>query len=227
MGNNRIKFNPAGLLFVKLFLLGFIVISLLFCPFHVLGDAESRNTNLYQENIPLLLGSGLSDCQTAYARYILWTEEMGEVDNLLKRLEETGLLWKKEILQDTYGRQACKLSAGVIVEKSQEKDLVPKTLNKLGQIIKDSDVKIYFEERIEQEINLEDYFRAVEARTLQSYSTTNLKSLSGYFDGYSQCVQAGEDLINIQILGKKTKENTDFSDSGKTVLALPALLEEF
>lgn len=170
----------------------------------------------------LLLESGLSKAETSTIKFIVWTEEALFLPQIEKKLQNTGYNWDKARVSNYYGNKAFKFSTSLIVQKEEEKEILADYL-KLNNILKQYAADVYLEEKIESSINVENYFMQNNCQALQEIKDDGILSITGYRPGLPGSVRAGDDEINIQII---TNEDSN-TIKAKTVLALPALLEEF
>lgn len=180
--------------------------------------------------ITYLLGSGLTDCQKASVRYILWTEDFKQVDSIEKSLKENKIAWKREDLTNAYGGQAVKFTISRIVDKQQEAE-IDSMINYLHNSFDIQKVGIFFEERINAGINPEDYFRLNNVNTDQGGQAEEIVALTGYADGILISPQSNT-KFNIEVLSTLKTCSANLSEvdkmpTDKTVLAIPALIEEF
>lgn len=184
--------------------------------------AQSNQSAGINVGYRLLLESALSDAKTGTLKYIVWTEEDRFLPQIESELLATGLNWQKEIQSNSYGQKAYKLSTTFIILKEEERKAMVDYL-KLSELLKKYQAQVFLEEDIEALINVENYLELNNSRLLQEIKIDGLISVAGYRPDLPGTVQAGKDLVNIQIL---TKENSG-TLTAKTVLALPALMEEF
>lgn len=70
-----------------------------------------------------LLGSGLTDCQEAAVRYILWTEDDDQAHLIEDKLTAGGIQWLREDLQNAYGDKAVKFTISTVVDRQQEPEI--------------------------------------------------------------------------------------------------------
>ncbi|MFA6807437.1 MAG: hypothetical protein WCR27_00415 [Eubacteriales bacterium] len=184
----------------------------------VLKQNEFYN-NKQSEQITLLLNSGLTNCQIAEIKYILWSD----TDNvsIYDVLNNTGLDWDSENLRNEFGENAKKYVYKMTINKNEEK-IVIKELNKIRENIKGVDVNLYFEESIPDCIDQERYLKIINADLKSKVITENVKSLTGYTPLYPDWIRTSNDKENIEILGSINTESAK-----KTKIAIPVLMEEF
>lgn len=203
----------AGTIFIVLFLF----LQLIF-PVDITGIRPNKT----QENtIALLLDSGLTHCQSSRLKYIIWSEELQNQTEIEKILISSGLSWHKEILSDFSGNKALKYSAACSATRETEEDYLDR-YHTLYYQLDDSKTKVYLEERIDEAIDIRDYYRTNGITVIQNNTMASITSLTGELWSLPQSIRAGDSRICIQGI---TKTNTD--DQGKTIIALPALFEEF
>lgn len=171
-------------------------------------------------NLVLLLHSGLVSCQNAQVKYIIWTEDSSSQKEIENVLQSSGLLWNKAVLSDFANRTAYQYSAELEVDQDQESDVL-NTYEVLNLRLSGRETKVYLEESVDQEIDIQRYFKMNIVSIIQETDIPSLYALSGYTWGSGQGIKAGKDTINIQAVTRKSGDNR-----GRTVLALPALLEE-
>jgi len=198
------------------------VIIILFFLTPALLSAQGNQFSPINDRYCLLLESGLSDAGKSTIKFIVWTEEGLFLPQIEEKLQATDYSWDQEIVSNYFGRKAFKFSTSIIVQKEKEKEVLADYVQ-LNGILKEYQAIVYLEEKIESSINAENYFALNNCRTLQEVKTEGIISTTGYCPGLPGTVRAGEEAINIQILTKE--ENCPMK--AKTVLALPALMEEF
>ncbi len=180
------------------------------------------NQDSRAQELPLLLNSGLFDCQQATIKYILWTEESGKLSEIEEVLESSGLAWHKQVLSDFSGKKAYKYLNKAIIEKEDEGRALA-FYNKLSERTSDLKVRVYFEEKVDAVLEPNCYLEKNKVKIVQTVQMPGIISLCGFHYDLPLTVKAGRKNINIQLVTK----NEAGSNRGKTVLAFPALLEEF
>jgi len=190
-----------------------IITLLLLTPAILLAENKYQDQNQSAGQFSLLLNSGLTDCQNATVRYIVWTQESRELSGIEEILPETDLLWHKYLLQDFSGNKAWKYVAELNITEKDEREALERYLS-LKNKISNQRTKIYFEERVESAIHSGLYFKNNDIKVREKVQSLNIESFRGYLQELSD---------DIQIM---SKENTP-SCQGRTVLAIPVLLEEF
>lgn len=205
---------------IRISIISMVLLFLLVLP--VIGYAQIKHTNQKASDVPLLLNSGLVQCEEAKGKYILWTEDSEELYWLEKLLQSTGLTWNKELLSDYYGRNAYKYVAVFDIQKENE-GLAVEYYYSLHTSLKGTKVRVFFEERIDSALDSLLFFRNYNIPVIQKIQEEEIMSLSGFHRDYSEGVKAGTDQINVQLITRSGKG----SGQGRSVLAYPALLEEF
>jgi len=189
------------------------------------GSSAWIASNMKAQNNPdkdlvLLLHSGLASCQNARVKYIIWTEDSNSQKEIESILQSSDLLWNKAVLSNFANRTAYRYSAELEIDQDQEINAL-NTYEVLGLQLSGPETKVYLEESVDQEIDIQRYFKMNTISIIQKTDIPSLYALSGYTQGLGQGVKAGKDTINIQTVTRKYEDNR-----GRTVLALPALLEE-
>lgn len=171
-----------------------------------------------------LLGSGLTDCQEAAVRYILWTEDDDQAHLIEDKLTAGGIQWLREDLQNAYGDKAVKFTISTVVDRQQEPE-IDKMMAYLHRNF-DKKGKSFFEERINSSIDLEQYFELNEVRVDQSGQEGKIMVLTGWSAHAPVFPQEGA-KFNIEVLSTVQSLAADQNTQSKTILAMPALIEEF
>ena len=210
--------NNFQMFFLGLFLLLLLIFTVYSSQFslHQYGQDHSR-----RQQLPLLLNSGLVCCNQATGQYIIWTEKAGELPAIEKTIQLTGLNWHKQSLSDFFGRNAYKYTAIFQMKKENEGQFV-ELFKRLNSSFDQQNVKVYFEQRINAFLEPTLYFQQYGIKLCSSIQTDNIQSLTGFYQGMSKPVKAGQAESNVQIVVKGAA-----GQNGKTVLAFPALIEEF
>lgn len=191
----------------------------------------NMNYNCFSDsNITYLLGSGLTDCQKASVRYILWTEDLQQIDIIEKSLKANNIVWTCEELKNAYGNQAIKFTISRTIDLKQEKE-IDSMIKYLYNSFDRQKVGVYFEERINAGINPRDYFRLNNVITDQSGQAEKILAFTGYADTVAIRPQVNT-KFNIEVLSSVKSGSVNFTGADKrstekTVLAIPALIEEF
>jgi hypothetical protein len=201
--------------------MGILLVILLSLIIFLTGFRYYKQDSRAQE-LPLLLNSGLFDCQQATIKYILWTEENRELPPIEEILESSGLAWDKQVLSDFSGRNAYKYINETIIRKEDESQAFA-FYHKLCERTSGHKVKVYFEEKIDAALDPNSYMEKNKAKIVEIIRLPGTISLSALHNGLPWTVIAGEENINLQLVTKSEAG----PNCGKTVLAFPALLEEF
>lgn len=208
--------------YLRIYICSGILLLIFLTPTILFADLKYPSRNCQGQEFPLLLNSGLIACEQATIGYIIWTEEMRELPAVEKKLESSGLAWHKLLLSDYSGRNAVKYSTQISMKKENEVQAL-ECYHMLSEQLKGLKVRLYFEERIESALDLDAYLERSRIEAIQKVQTPGITSISGFCKSLPEVVKAGRENVNIQIL---TKNNVG-TGTGKTVLAFPALLEEF
>ena len=198
-----------------------LALTLLISPGLLFAELSKNNKgNTFKENTPLLLTSGQTGAETSEIRYILWTDNASELSDLDEVINKSSYTWQKDIICDFNGNKIYKYIREEIVDKNQEHNII-ENLNILEDQIQGKNIYLYFQQRINQNLDLESYLTAAGINRVQKVETNKIISITGYSDDISKNIRSGNTEINIQVL-TRTSES-----AGKTILAVPALLEEF
>lgn len=199
-----------------------LILLLLFLPALLFADLSKLNRGgIYNDNLVLLLNSGLAHCETSVIKYILWTNDCSELETLNNIVESSNYDWQKEVVSDFSGQIIYKFTAEQRMDKEREK-LIPKQLNDLEKQIRQRKVLLFFQQEIKEVIDIKKYMTSNKAEDMMNIiETETLRSMTGYSKNIGKAMQSGRADINIQILTNKHR------DRGKTVVAIPALLEDF
>ncbi|MDP4160592.1 MAG: hypothetical protein Q8911_12680 [Bacillota bacterium] len=179
-------------------------------------DTDVRSTTV----VPLLLNSGVVQSKEAEVSIILWFEEGNIPQDIMTKRPMEDWVWTSNSLATRGGNTAVTLSGRHLVNKNEENNLftwyttIAQELTKVGG-------KIYIDERVPQAIDVSAYLCQINALPAQCALLGNMVSIAAYQTNIRTDVTAGKDRINIQLLSRG--KNTD----GQSVLAMPALLEEF
>ncbi|UWG97181.1 hypothetical protein LPY66_20320 [Dehalobacter sp. DCM] len=183
------------------------------------GGIAIQHDQQEESLIPLLLDSGQTFCQEAQLKYIVWSEELDRQIAIEKILKSSGLTWHKEILCDYSGNTALKYSTQRTVTREAEKEYY-KRYNTLCDMLNNSKTKVYLEERIEEVINIQEFYAHYDIKMIDMNVMPVLSSYAGYSERIPYNLQVGESRIAIQGITKSA------CDQAKTIIALPALFEE-
>lgn len=178
-----------------------------------------------QPSPQLLLNSGLADASEAELRITLWFEQKNEAGylNVMNNLPQNGWEWetvKKEGLSKTEPRQALTIHGQRQITRSQEAEVMA-WFTALSQQVRQAGGQAYLDERVATGIDVEAYFSENSIIPKQWTVSGKTSSLAGYSKAPLPSVQAGRDIVNLQLLSRCTVHGEN------TVLAIPALLEEF
>ncbi|MCL1916807.1 MAG: hypothetical protein FWG14_00590 [Peptococcaceae bacterium] len=177
----------------------------------------------------LLLGSGLTECQTAKVRYVIWTEKIGITQDLLKGLESLNknsgwdgeVSWSLETLANGWGERAVCLWAQESVNAEEERRIPEKFRNLEDMVcqlgLSYDDVVIYLEESVDEAINLQAYWNKEDIFMRQKSCDGTVESWSGFDPHGLKPSFCGAQMINIQLTTRQ------LARGGKTILAFPTL----
>lgn len=178
-----------------------------------------------QPSPQLLLNSGLADASEAELRITLWFEQKNEAGylNVMNNLPQNGWEWEtveKEGLSKTEPRQALAIHGQRQITRSQEAEVMA-WFTALSQQVQQAGGQAYLDERVATGMDVEAYFSENSIIPKQWTVSGKTSSLAGYSKAPLPSVQAGRDIVNLQLLSRCTVHGEN------TVLAIPALLEEF
>ncbi|WP_425805983.1 hypothetical protein ACHOLT_04210 [Desulfitobacterium sp. Sab5] len=183
-----------------------------------------------QKQPKLLLSSGLTGASEAELRVTFWFEQENEEAyvNLLNQLPQNGWEWrtvKKEVINQTEQNQSDKYQAITIhgyrlINKNEEAEVLS-WYPAFSQQVQQAGGIAYLDERVSSGMDVEAYFSQNNITPKQWIISGKTSSLAGYSAGPFTTIQAGRDKVNIQLLSRSSTRGEN------TVLAIPALLEEF
>lgn len=205
-----------------------IMITLIVCIFCIglgtyallVGMTSKDTVKLSQTEVPLLLNSGLVLTEEAEVSIILWFENGDLPLEIWTKGPMPDWIWNYKELQTGSGKVAVSLSGHRLIDKNEESNLYT-WYNMMAQQLTKTGGRIYLDERVPQAIDISAYLSNANALPSQWALLGNMLSIAAYQNNFKTCVMAGKDRINIQLLSRG--KNTE----GKTVLAIPVLLEEF
>jgi len=213
--------NNLQFFLIGLFLLLLLVFAVYNSQLYFNKYSKYSQDDSLRQPFPLLLNSGLVYCNQAMGQYIIWTEKAGELPTIEKIIRSTGLNWNKQTLTDFSGKNAYKYTAIFQMKKENEGQYV-ELFRRLNSSFNQRSVKVYFEQRINAFLEPALYFQHYGIDLLSSVQTDNILSLTGYCQGLGETVNAGGFESNVQMVTRGIEGR-----EGKTVLAFPALIEEF
>lgn len=188
---------------------------------NILGRGHYGETvETITKKIPLLLNSGIVESNEAEASIILWFEEGDIPMEIVKKRPMADWVWTTKTLRTENGKVAKTMFGRHFVNKNEENILFTWYTTMAQELVK-AGGKIYFDERVPQTIDVSAYLSKINAFPSQSFYLGNMVSIAAYDYDLNNGVRAGKDRINIQLLSRG--KNTE----GQSVLAMPALLEEF
>lgn len=196
-----------------------LTICLIFNVF-MLGLHTLESPKVKNIAVPLLLNSDSVNIKNAEVSVILWAENSDTAENFLKQKPLPGWQWTCKELTTAGGLQAISISGHKVVDKKEERNLYTWYTN-MAQKLDKKDCQIYLDERVPQAIDVCSYLSEENASPRQWSLSSNLISVAAYMGDVPISVMAGQDRLNIQVLSRGN------NSEGQTVLAIPALLEEF
>ena len=203
----------------KKILYGLLILLLLF-PGLLFANLAVYNQNIYKHELPLLLNSGLVDCETSDVKYILWTNKSSALPVLDQIVNNSGDAWEKNVICDFTGKRIYKYIREDRVDSIREKDIT-EYLNQLEKQISGWEISLYFQQTIKGNLDIETYIQTTKVREVQRVETDEFVSLTGYNENIRKSIWVAVTPINTQILTRQS------GSAAKTTLAIPALLEEF
>ena len=172
-----------------------------------------------QVSVPLLLNSGEVQTEEAELSIVIWFENGDIPDETWTKRPTLDWVWTYNQLQ-TGPEKVVTLSGHLLVDKNKERDLF-KWYTDMQQELAKTGGLIYIDERVEQAIDISAYLSKTNALPAQWSFIDNMVSIAAYQSKFLTNVLAGQDRINIQLLSRGK------NSEGRTVLAIPALLQEF
>lgn len=199
---------------------GLIILFILISPSLLFAELYKINNDRVFKDLTLLLNSGLTRCETSNVKYILWTEDRSELSTLNIIVQDSPLVWQKEVISDFRGVKVYKFFSENQVDKEEEK-LIPTQLQYIEEQLKGSQILLYFHQQINEKIDVWNYLSLNEIKKTQQTATDKLLSITGYSNTISNVLYSNTFDTNVQLI---TNNQTN---KGKTILAIPALLEDF
>ncbi|MGI5901825.1 MAG: hypothetical protein ACOX7U_05055 [Desulfitobacteriia bacterium] len=190
---------------------------------HKNNSTRSATADLNNRNLSLLLNSGLIDNCDAEIKYLIWTEDSGELPQLEKKLKDMNLEWKKQVLTDFSQNRAYKYIAVMNINSSQGERKALQNYWALTDALAQQKVKVYLEERVNSHLDPEQFFKKNTLFAQEKIYFPGGISYSGWKPDYLNFRPGGFELLTVQLIVKKNP----LEGGEKAVLALPALLEEF
>ncbi len=199
---------------------GLIILFILISPSFLFAELYKINNDRVFKDFTLLLNSGLTSCETSNVKYILWTEDRNELSTLNNIVQDSPLVWQKEVISDFRGVKVYKFFSENQVDKEEEK-LIHTQLQYIEEQLKGSQILLYFHQQIEDRIDVWHYLSLNEIKKTQQTTTDKLLSITGYCNTISKVLYSNTFDTNVQLITNKQ------TNKGKTILAIPALLEDF
>ncbi|WP_459999362.1 hypothetical protein [Paradesulfitobacterium aromaticivorans] len=203
-----------------------LVLALVFTLLLIWSNAKYvRNDTLlagaqHNSRLPWLLESGLVDAPQAEVRLILWFNGDQIPRVLRQELAQREWKWQTSVKETAGGTQAVTVLGRRLVTRDEETE-INKWYAGFAAKVERNGGYLYLDERVAGTVDIAAYLTQVEAQPRQWMAADQTHSIAAYRPDGSKTVQAGPDRINIQVL---TRSGTG---TGKSVLALPTLLEEF
>lgn len=173
-----------------------------------------------QQEVPLLLNSGVVLTEEAEVNVILWFENGDIPLGIWTKGPMPNWSWDYKELQTGSGNVAATISGHCLIDKNEESNLYSWYTIMAQQLAKTGG-HIYLDERVPQSVDISAYLSKTNALPSQWTLQGDMVSIAAYQSNFKNSVIAGKDRVNIQLLSRG--KNTE----GKTVLAMPVLLEEF
>jgi len=204
-----------------------LIIMLLVCTlFFVMGTFDLRVGSQIKESVvsqtavPLLLNSGVVQAKEAEVSVVLWFEN-GEIPfGIWCEKPAQDWIWTYKQSQTVSGKVAVTLSGHHRMNKNEESNLYT-WYTIMARQLAQTGGQIYIDERVSQATDISAYLSKTNALPAQWALSDSLVSIAAYQKSLPTNVMAGFDRINIQLLSRGRH------NEGQTVLAIPALLEEF
>lgn len=185
-----------------------------------IGIQTLESVKLNHTEVPLILNSNVVKTEKAEVIVTLWMENCEIPDNILNNKPLPGWKWTLKKLSNASGLEAITISGHKVIDKNEERNLYT-WYTDMAQKLSQRGCQIYLDERVPQAIDVCSYLSEKKARPAQWSLSNDLISVAAYVKDVPTSVMAGQDQINMQLLSRGK------SAEGQTVLAIPALLEEF
>lgn len=185
-----------------------------------IGIQTLESVKLNHTEVPLILNSNVVKTEKAEVIVTLWMENCEMPDNILNNKPLPGWKWTLKKLSNASGLEAITISGHKVIDKNEERNLYT-WYTDMAQKLSQRGCQIYLDERVPQAIDVCSYLSEKKARPAQWSLSNDLISVAAYVKDVPTSVMAGQDQINMQLLSRGK------SAEGQTVLAIPALLEEF
>ena len=186
-------------------------------PSFVMAETLIKSKPPEYKNFCLILNSGLTDYSQAQIKYIIWTQEESELAAIEKIIQQTNLTWKKTILRNYFQNKAYEYIAQINISKNEEAEIL-NTYLFLNQKMKKFKAKVYMEEIIAANININDFLQKNNVVNLERIIISNMTSVTGFAEGLDQGISLNGRPVNFQIMTR-----TNNLSPGRTILAFPAL----
>jgi len=184
------------------------------------GLQTKESVELSQSAVPLLINSGVVGAKKAEVSVVLWFENAELPLEIWTNTPMPDWTWTYKKSQTASGKVAVTLSGHHPMNKNEESNLYTWYTIMVRQLAQTGG-KIYIDERVPQATDISAYLSKTNALPAQWTLSGSLVSIAAYQKNLPTNVIAGNDRINIQLLSRGRH------NEGQTVLAIPALLEEF
>ncbi len=185
----------------------------------VVGHTK-ESVELHNTAVPLLLNSRVVQAKEAEVSVILWFENGDIPLEIWKNRSMSDWTWTYKELHTASAKVAVTLSGHRRVDKNEESNLYT-WYTIMAQQLAQTGGRIYLDERVSQATDISVFLSKMNTRPAQWALSGDLLSIAAYQSDLPISVMAGQDRINIQLLSRGK------NSEGQTVLAIPALLEEF
>lgn len=174
--------------------------------------------------LPVILNSDMVTSEEAAIKYIVWSECLDKLPDLEKVLQGTGMIWHKLSLSDFSGRKVYKYTSELNAKKENEAQAIENYFLLVRQL-SGLKAKAFFEERVDSLLDYNRFIGQNKIETINSIKTPEMISITGYDMKLPIMAKVGDDKVNIQIISYPKNELEGIC--GKTVIAYPALFEDF
>lgn len=204
---------------LRTFIVSGLLLMVFLTPTILIAAPKYFDQSLREE--PLILNSDLTAVQEAVVRYFLWTEDCTGLLDLEGILRDSGLAWQKEVLKDFSGNKALKYTAQIKITKEEEGQALD-YYHSLYNKMKGLNIQVYFEEKVNDFLDPVSLFYKYSPDFYSRTEASGVTSWTGFHPALPGFTLVEGKKVNFQLLTVKGSEGT-----GKTLLAVPALLEDF
>lgn len=184
------------------------------------GSERWEKINAQEVSVPFILNSGMVRAQEADVRVIVWFENIRVPDEIWTQGPLPDWRWTTREQQTVDGKTAVTLFGEGHLDKNEEKRIYT-WYNSMSLFVANKGGRLYLDERVPEVTDISAYMSRVNAQPAQWSLSGQTFSIAAYQKALHTSVVAGHDRINFQLLSRGEK------GKGLTVLAIPALLEEF